>query len=331
MDFSDSDLILKLKDRIDVLSNHKQALEKLSASVENDVTRVVVGWIQILDSMEPDSARMSPLEVANYHLVAGRANQAKGVLESLISSAGGLTEEAFHLLLQCQIALGLREDYRDTHRRFGSLFGLAYPDFNRLNSYLKAVDDSIFMIQGRSAQRSTHGSGFCIAPNLIVTNRHVLEGMSVSQIRIVAKNTAYHVEELEFDPINDIAILRISDKLKPLRLGEFGFVEPGEQVLAIGFPAPSSNVHGENIYISKGIVNSIRKTPLSTERVIFIDAKIGGGMSGGPLFNDLGEVAGIVTLVQVEMRQSEQGTFSVGEQPVALPIQLVKKYTMGIR
>jgi len=51
-------------------------------------------------------------------------------------------------------------------------------------------------------------------------------------------------------------------------------------------------------------------------------------MSGGPLINDLGEVVGIVTLVTYGMTQSEMGTFVVEDQPVALPIHLVRKHIM---
>jgi molecular chaperone DnaK len=183
------------------------------------------------------------------------------------------------------------------------------------------------LIQGVSQQHGAFsGSGFCISPNLIVTNRHVVEGTIPSNLKIVGKNSIYRVDKIELDPTNDLAIIRVNDMLKPFRLGEFTFVEPGEQVLAIGFPIPSSSVHGENIYVSRGIVNSIRKVEASSERVIFIDAKIGSGMSGGPLINDLGEVVGIVTFILYDMRQSDKGVVPMEYQPVALPIHLVRKY-----
>lgn len=49
-----------------------------------------------------------------------------------------------------------------------------------------------------------------------------------------------------------------------------------------------------------------------------MDAKIGRGMSGGPLVNDLGEAIGIVTMGIID------GLLQ--PQPVALPIQLVVRH-----
>ena len=329
LDFSDRDVVPKLRERIDGLAMCKQALGTLIRSVEQEVTAVVTGWMQLLDSMEPDSAKMNLLEVASYHLTAGSADKAREILESLAAGAEGLTREAFYLLLNCYVSLGLKEEYRDTHQRFGRLFGIVYPDFARLDSYLKATDNSVFMIRGVSERYGASGSGFCLAPHLVITNRHVVEGLAPQHLSVIGKETAYHVEQLELDPIHDLAVLRVRETLTPLRLGEFCFVEPGEQILAIGFPAPSSSVHRENIYISKGIVNSIRRTEISPERVIFVDTKIGSGMSGGPLINDLGEVVGIVTLTRYAGRPTESGVVMVEDQPVALPIHLVSKYLMS--
>ena len=326
LDFSDRDVIPKLQERMEGLTTYKQALGALIRSVEQEVTVVVTGWLQLLDSMEPDTDKMNPVEVANYHLTTGRAGKAREILESLAAGAEGLTQEAFHLLLNCYVSLGLKEEYGDTHRRFGRLFGIVYPDFARLDSYLKAIDDSVFMIRGVSERYGASGSGFCLAPHLVVTNRHVVEGLVPQHLSLIGKEATYRVEQLELDPIHDLAVLRVGETLTPLRLGEFGFVEPGEQVLAIGFPAPSSSVHRENIYISTGIVNSIRYTENSPERVVFVDTKIGAGMSGGPLINALGEVIGIVTLTRYAGRPTGSGVVVVEDQPVALPIHVVSRY-----
>lgn len=329
LDFSDKDIVTKLQNRYDILSNYKNALDNLIESIEINVINIVVNWIQILKSIEPSTEKMNTLEISNYHLTAGRPNEARKILEFTASSAEGLTKESFNLLLKCYVQLGLREEYRDLHKRIGNLFGINYPDFYRLNTFLDFTDDSVFMVKGISQHHGPFsGSGFCIAPNLIVTCRHVIEGAELSSIKIVGKNRTYSVDDLEFDQVNDLAILRISDNLKPFRLGEFNFVDPGEQVVAIGFPSPSSEVHSENIYISKGIVNSIRRIDISSERVIFIDAKIGSGMSGCPLVNDLGEVVGIITLIRYQIGHSKHGIFAVEDQPVALPIHLVRKFLL---
>lgn len=326
LDFSDKDIVLKLQERLAILTGFKESLLRTTDSIEKNLLYVLDEWIQVLNAMEPDIDRMSPEKAANSYLVAGRYTEAKEILESMAAGPDGLTEEAFLLLLKCYVRMCLRDEYRDAHIKHGNVFKMIYPDFNRLDAFLRNVDDSVYMIQAESPQKVLTGSGFSLAPHLIVTNRHVVEGAIPRNIRVFGKNKVLMVTGMEVDPVNDLAILQVDETLIPFRLGEFNFVAPGERVLALGFPSPSSNVHSENIYISRGIVNSIRKIDLSPERVIFIDAKIGKGMSGGPLINDLGEVIGIITLIRYEVEQSDTGIFTAENQPVALPIHLVRSY-----
>ena len=51
-------------------------------------------------------------------------------------------------------------------------------------------------------------------------------------------------------------------------------------------------------------------------------------MSGCPLVNDLGEVVGIITLIRYQIGHSKHGIFAVEDQPVALPIHLVRKFLL---
>ena len=326
LDFSERDILHKIQERLNILLGTKKTLSSVAASVQKDILDVLQGWTQTLRAMEPNLSKMSPEKAANSCMVSGRYTEAIKILESLAAGPGGLTRDAFRLLLECDVHLCLREEYRETHKKYGYLFELVYPDFNRLDSYLQNVGDSVVMITATTGQGVVSGSGFAIAPNLIITNRHVVEGASASDIRIFGKDRKFPVSRVELDSVNDLAVLKVDGDLKPLRLGEFIFVAPGEQVLALGFPSPSSTTYGENIYISKGIVNSIRKNDISPERVIFVDAKIGRGMSGGPLINDLGEVIGINTLIQYEIEQSDRGTFMVDNQPIALPVHLIGKF-----
>jgi molecular chaperone DnaK len=327
LDFSDRSVASKLTKRIETLKHYRRKLEETQESIEKGITGIVESWTRSLHALTANLESMGPLDVARHHLTSGMPDKARDALEPLVSGTEAVTRETFDLLLACDIALGSQEGYRDTHRRFGAQFGLVYPDFDRLNAYLKAVDDSVFMIQGFSkGSRTSVGSGFAVAPNLIATNRHVVEGMDRRSITVVGKHTSCRVDRVNLDSINDVAVLQVREDLKPLRLGGFRFVEPGEQVLALGFPSPSSDRHGDNIYISTGIVNAIREIDASSERVIFIDTKIGAGMSGGPLINALGEVVGILTLLQYRVGPRDKGVLYVERQPIALPIGLVKRY-----
>jgi S1-C subfamily serine protease len=255
---------------------------------------------------------MTRLDAARYQMSTGRLDEAKAILESLADSEDGLSEDAFRLLLKCYARLGLGKEYRDAHRRYGTLFGWVYPD--PLSNYVKAVAGSVFMIQ----TATTSGSGFCVAPGVIVTNRHVVEGAARHQIKVISEDAAYTVGNIETIRNEDLVMLTVNQILKPFRLGENDLLEPGEPIVAIGFPAPVSSRPSENIYVSTGTVNSIRKVPYSSERVIYVSAQVGRGISGGPLVNGLGEAIGIVTMLI--------GDGFLETQPVALPIQLIMRH-----
>ena len=315
-DFMNPAIIPSLQERIATLEHYRDELEDLLSKLDQDVTLVITGWKDTLTSIAPMLSRAGPVGLANHYLFAGRVEDARGTLEAGFSSPEGLSKDGIQLLLKCYARAGQREEYNKALRSMVELIGVAIPDFSNLNTYLKEIGTSVVLVQGNSqAHGVVTGSGFAIGPSLIATNRHVIEEVKASDVKIIGKKQLYLVNEIVVDPISDIAILKIEGELKPLRLGESNFVEPGERVFAIGFPVPDSSSHSDNVYISTGYVNSIRKLDLNPERVIFMDAKIGGGMSGGPLFNSLGEVIGIVTCLYASIAQ-----------PVALPNHLVKKY-----
>jgi serine protease Do len=136
------------------------------------------------------------------------------------------------------------------------------------------------------------GTGFVVADEgRIATNLHVVRGAGEATI-ITASGKEYHdVEVIAFDEARDLAVLRVpAQELKPLRLGNSGTVKAGERVVAIGHPLGLGNT------VSDGLVSAVREvSPELT--VLQISAPISPGSSGGPLFNDRGEVIGISTLV----------------------------------
>ena len=326
LDYASKDISEKIKNKIKLMGSYKKTLDNAVSTLENEIISVFSTWLIVLKELAPNRTKMDPIKLANHLILEGKLDQAIEILDSVAASPDGMNKEAFNLLQNCYIRGGNSDKYRELHNRFGNILGLTYPDLNKLNNYLKAVTNSIFMIQGVSHTHGMYsGTGFSFTRSLIVTNRHVVEGSSASDIRVIGKSQSYNVDNMILDPVNDIAVLQISSALEPLRLGEFDFVEPGEQVIAIGFPSPESNQYNDNIYISKGMINSVRKTGDLPGRVLYIDAKIGQGMSGGPVINDLGEVVGIITFIKYKIESNEQGIFASENQPVAIPIHLVKR------
>ena len=136
--------------------------------------------------------------------------------------------------------------------------------------------------------------------------------------------------EIDANPVatHDLAVLHVSEDVTPLRVGEFNFVEPDEQVIAIGFPRINltDNLYDDNLYVSKGLVNSIRRPFQTQEKVIFLDALINHGNSGGPLFNELGEVIGINTMT-LEQKDPQKNDSPMDKyQSIALSTKLLEKY-----
>ena len=98
------------------------------------------------------------------------------------------------------------------------------------------------------------------------------------------------------DSQNDIAVLKLSQspstQIPDLNFGDSSKVRPGDKVFTIGYPA--SSILGKNQKITDGIVSSI--TGIEDDPTMFqITVPIQPGNSGGPLFNESGEVIGITT------------------------------------
>lgn len=139
------------------------------------------------------------------------------------------------------------------------------------------------------------GTGFIVDRNgLIATNLHVIEGESEIKVKLYKDPTEYPAVVIAgFDKGHDLALLRIRPKaaLSALRLGDSSAVSAGDRIYAIGNPLGVFDYS-----ITDGLISQVR--PLSPELTILqISAAISQGSSGGPLFNQFGEVIGVTTAI----------------------------------
>ncbi|MES2494210.1 MAG: serine protease [Pseudomonadota bacterium] len=150
-----------------------------------------------------------------------------------------------------------------------------------------------------------HGSGFAVAPDLVVTNAHVLAPLAEDpnmKAGIVPSQgrSGYFAKVVAFSPRNDLALLRLAEKgaLAPATLFT-GAVTDGEDVYAVGYPGNVDQAQGLNAadlmsptapVKTRGAVSTGRAT--STFDTILHTAPIGTGNSGGPLLDSCGRVIG---------------------------------------
>jgi serine protease Do len=137
------------------------------------------------------------------------------------------------------------------------------------------------------------GSGFVIDPSgIIVTNRHVIEGATDILVTLQDNTLLRGTLLAQADEI-DLALIKVKPEapLSAVRFADSDRVTVADPVFAIGNPL------GLGGSVSRGIVSAlnrdIRDTPY--DDYIQTDAAINHGNSGGPLFDDHGEVIGMNT------------------------------------
>jgi tetratricopeptide (TPR) repeat protein len=167
-----------------------------------------------------------------------------------------------------------------------------------LPELVRAVKPSAVAIEtfGAKGEKLSRGSGFFIAPDKIVTNRHVIENSSRVEIRLVNGKTYPARGVLAVDGEGDLALLQIAavapGEAAPLLIDKTAPQE-GESIVIIGNP------FGLEGSVSNGIVSAVRDIA-GYGRIIQITAPISPGSSGSPVVNMRGQVIGIATLQAAE-------------------------------
>jgi len=146
-----------------------------------------------------------------------------------------------------------------------------------------------------SCSRRIEGSGFVFAPHRVMTNAHVLAGVSDPRVYVDGSGVGYPATVVVFDPRTDVAVLWVPGlDLAPLSFG--GPAAAGTDAAAIGYPGDgpltvsparvrgTTRAIGQDIYGSGQIVRSIYA----------LRAQVRPGNSGGPLVGVDGRVLGVI-------------------------------------
>lgn len=141
------------------------------------------------------------------------------------------------------------------------------------------------------AVQAEGGTGFVInQEGYILTNHHVVGGCVSLTTELEGRRLA--VTYLGSDIPNDLALLKVAQA--PSVLPVFrprGYLRPGDSVMAVGFPlrgilAPEANV-------TTGTVSALAG-PGNDKRFLQVSMPIQAGNSGGPVFDEYGQVTGVI-------------------------------------
>jgi serine protease Do len=191
----------------------------------------------------------------------------------------------------------------------------------------------VFIEVGDGDQRAT-GTGFVLdKTGLIATNFHVVRGNKTIKVKLYGGEVYPATQIAGVDPGRDLALLRIqpAKALPTLRLGDSDQMSAGDRVITIGNPlgmfdysVSSGDLSQVRPVCSARVVeyaranqqklegyarkkasdlteadrDDIQKLLCQQELTYFqISAPISQGSSGGPLFNQNGEVVGVTTAI----------------------------------
>jgi S1-C subfamily serine protease len=128
----------------------------------------------------------------------------------------------------------------------------------------------IIQNDGSNAQLITHGSGFVVAPDLVVTNAHVVEQLRQDDSLIVGVvpaegRSGYQARLVAYSPRNDLALLKIDGKaaLSPVTLFS-GAPADSAEVYAVGYPG--------NVDLAQGLSMADLVTPQALKARGYVSA-----------------------------------------------------------
>jgi len=159
-----------------------------------------------------------------------------------------------------------------------------------------SVSGSVVKVTGiaPSCSRQIDGSGFVYAAERVMTNAHVLAG--VTNPKVEAEGEEYDATPVFVDPQTDIAVLDVPGLPQvPLTFAAQP-VDTGADAIIMGYPGGGPFFVGAARVRDRGEISgpNFRNTGTVTRDVYALFGTVRAGNSGGPLFDPEGHVLGVV-------------------------------------
>ncbi len=169
------------------------------------------------------------------------------------------------------------------------------PQLSQFQSIINKDQNSVVKIIGQGCGGIVEGTGFVVAPNIIMTNAHVVAGINKPYITTLFGQN-YEARPILFNPNLDLAILKVNGITSASIPLSNQISNNGTQGVVIGYPGggnltalPASIINqveatGQNIYGSSTVTRSIYE----------LNANVIPGNSGSPMINSKGQVVAVI-------------------------------------
>jgi S1-C subfamily serine protease len=170
------------------------------------------------------------------------------------------------------------------------------PEAQLDNAALDTAAESVLRITGNAVAcgQSQSGSGFVVAPERVMTNAHVVAGVTEAVVEVPGAG-ALTGEIVYFDPVDDLAIIAVPGlSILPLTLqGDLGV---DSEAVSLGYPfgGPFDSDPARVLSMDSVLVADIYGQSPTPRAVYTLAADVQQGESGGPLLSVDGRVAGVI-------------------------------------
>jgi S1-C subfamily serine protease len=179
-----------------------------------------------------------------------------------------------------------------------------------------AARRSVVRVLGTACGLGIEGSGWVAAPDLVVTNAHVVAGEDDTTVTTEA-GASLDATAVHYDPGNDLAILRIDAPIPPLQIAS----DPrrGTAGAVLGYPengpytATPARLGDTRTLLSE---DSYGRGPFQRQ-ITFLRGSVHSGNSGGPMVDSAGRV---LATVFASTTSAPAGGFAVPNDVVRLAL-----------
>jgi S1-C subfamily serine protease len=170
------------------------------------------------------------------------------------------------------------------------------PEAQLDNAALDTAAASVLRITGNAVAcgQSQSGSGFVIAPERVLTNAHVVAGVSEAVVEVPGAG-ALTGDVVYFDPVDDLAVIAVPG-LTAAPLTFQGDLAVDSEAVTLGYPfgGPFDSDPARVMSVDSVLVADIYGQSPTARAVYTLAADVQQGESGGPLVSVDGRVAGVI-------------------------------------